>query len=218
LKTKLIKWIQKDYNPFIVFDSKGKIVYLNDEAEYLLGFVDYKEIFEFTIQNAKDKEIFTSFGEYKFDKFEFGAVSIGYEDDEIAIKLYKTLSFPKTQKIKELEKINLFFIVDFCRNYVFLDKEVELIDEFDVDIPEFFTNKKELIDILNKVFSQFQNKVKTTIKFEIGETLKVNNQKYGVIGIKIEGEKKSVNIDSKFFTIIENKNFYEILIPFIKHL
>ena len=61
-----------------------------------------------------------------FDKFEFGAISIGYDNDtEIGIKLYKTLDFPKKcEKIAELEKINLFFIVDFCRNYIYLNKEI----------------------------------------------------------------------------------------------
>ena len=86
-----------------------------------------------------------------------------------------------------------------------------------MDIPEFYTNKKELIEILNKIFESFINnkKLKITIKFEIGETLKVNNKKYGVIGIKIEGNKQKVGLDSKFFTIIEKDNFIEVLLPFI---
>jgi len=222
LKTEISEWIQKDYNPFIIFDKNGKIVYLNDEAEYLLSFINYKDIFEFTITNAKNKQgLFTTFGEYRFDKFEFGGVTIGYtNNEEIGIKLYKTLSFPKKcEKIKELEKINLFFIVDFCRNYIFLDKNIDFIDDFDIDIPQFYTNKKELIEVLNGVLKSFSNnQIKIVIKFEIGETLKVNNQKYGVIAIKIYGQKNKIDINSNFFTIVENKNFVEILLPFIKNI
>ena len=222
MKTEISEWIQKDYNPFIIFDKNGKIVYLNDEAEYLLSFINYKDIFEFTITNAKNKQgLFTTFGEYRFDKFEFGGVTIGYtNNEEIGIKLYKTLSFPKKcEKIKELEKINLFFIVDFCRNYIFLDKNIDFVDDFDIDIPQFYTNKKELIEVLNGVLKSFSNnQIKIVIKFEIGETLKVNNQKYGVIGIKIYGQKNNININSNFFTIVENKNFVEILLPFIKNI
>ena len=221
MKTKLLEWIQQDYNPFILFNQNGKILYLNNEAEYFLSFVDYKEIFDFTIQNAKNKKgIFTNFGKYKFDKFEFAAISIGYENnDEIGIKLYKRLDFPKKcKKINELEKINLFFIVDFCKNYIFLNDDVEFIDDFDVDIPVFYTNKKELINILNNIFKNFNNKLKIIIKFKIGETLKVNNQKYGVITIKIEGQKTDIKQYSNFFTIVEDKNFVEILIPFIKNI
>ena len=220
MKTELIEWIQQDYNPFIVFNSNGKINYLNNEAEYFLSFVSYKEIFEFAINNAKNENgIFTIFGEYKFNKFEFGAISIGYQNDnEIGIKLYKTLDFPKKcEKIKELEKINLFFIVDFCRNYIFLDKEIEFIDDFDIDIPEFWSNKNELIDVLNQLFKSVEDlTIKISIKFEIGEIIKVNNDKYGVIKIKIEGKKTITNIKNNFFTIIENKNISEVLIPFIK--
>ena len=222
MKTEISEWIQKDYNPFIIFDKNGKIVYLNDEAEYLLSFINYKDIFEFTITNAKNKQgLFTTFGEYRFDKFEFGGVTIGYtNNEEIGIKLYKTLSFPKKcEKIKELEKINLFFIVDFCRNYIFLDKNIDFVDDFDIDIPQFYTNKKELIEVLNGVLKSFSNnQIKIVIKFEIGETLKVNNQKYGVIGIKIYGQKNKIDINSNFFTIVKNKNFVEILLPFIKNI
>lgn len=36
-------WIEHDYNPFIVFDSNGKIISLNQEAQYLLGEVAHKK-------------------------------------------------------------------------------------------------------------------------------------------------------------------------------
>jgi len=195
-------WIQKDINPFIVFDEKGKIKYVNDEAEYFLAFVNEREIFEFAINNLKDKFI-TINGNFKFNKFEFSSVSIGYEENEIGIKLYKTL-IPKTEiKTEGLTKINLFFILDFCRNYIFLDEEIEFEDEFDVDIPEFFANKKELINKINSILENFkqEKKLKFIVKFLIGEKIKVNNKYYSVIVIKIISTKTE-----------------EILIPFIKNL
>ncbi len=39
-------WIEHDYNPFIVFDNSGKILSLNQEAQYLLGEVAHKKIFD----------------------------------------------------------------------------------------------------------------------------------------------------------------------------
>ena len=98
MKTDLLEWIQEDYNPFILFSKDGKVVYLNNEAEYLLGFISYKELFDFTIANAKNqKGIFLSFGRYIFDKFEFAGVSIGYlnneEIDEI-VEFLKSLTSP----------------------------------------------------------------------------------------------------------------------------
>ena len=217
----LTKWIQNDINPFIIFSNKGKILYLNDEAEYFLTFVNEKEIFEFAINNANtQKGIFTTFKEYKFDKFEFSAVSIGYEDDEkIGIKLYKVLTPVKSKTIDGLEKINIFFIYDFCRNYIFLDEKIEFIDEFDIDIPEFYSNKDKLIKILNEIFSKCNSKkIKTIIKYEIGEKLKVNNQIYGVISIEIFAKFNELNQDSTLFTIIQTKNSIKILIPFIKKI
>ena len=217
----LTNWIQNDINPFIIFSNNGKILYLNDEAEYFLTFVNEKEIFEFAINNAKnEKGIFTTFGEFKFDKFEFSAVSIGYEnDEEIGIKFYKVLLPPKNKKIDGLEKINIFFILDFCRNYSFLDKEIEFIDDFDVDIPEFYTDKNNLIKLLNKIFAKCNtNKLKTIIKYEIGEKLKVNIRIYGVISIEIFDKFDSLKDDFSLFTIIQKKDSTKILLPFIKKI
>ncbi len=194
-------WIQKDINPFVVFNEKGKIEYLNDEAEYFLSFVNEKEIFEFAINNLKDKFI-TINGDFKFNKFEFVSVSIGYEENEIGIKFYKSLLPVKNIKTEGLEKINLFFILDFCRNYVFLDKEIEFEDLFDIDIPEFFADKKALINEINSVLSKFKNekKLKVIVKFMLGEKIKVGSNNYNVIGIIIKSKNKTE----------------EILMPFIK--
>jgi len=196
-------WIQNDLNPFIIFSEKGKIKYLNNEAEYLVSFVDEKKIFEFAIHNLKDK--FTTINQYfKFDKFEFVSISIGYEKDEIAIKLYKYIIPKKEIKTDKLKKINIFFILDFCRNYIFLDDVIEFEDEFDIDIPEFYANEKELINEINSKLKKFKNKkkVKFIVKFLIGEKIKISNKYYSVITIKIESEKEKE----------------EILIPFIKKI
>jgi hypothetical protein len=196
-------WIQKDINPFIVFNEKGKVKYLNDEAEYFLSFVNEKEIFEFAVNNLKDKFV-TINGNFKFDRFEFVSISIGYEENEIGIKFYKSLLPVKNIKTEGLEKINIFFILDFCRNYVFLDKKIEFEDLFDIDIPEFYANKKALINEINSVLLKFKNekKIKFTVKFILGEKLKVEAKSYSVIGIILNSGYKTE----------------EILIPFIKKL
>jgi hypothetical protein len=193
-------WIQKDINPFIIFNEKGKINYLNDEAEYFLSFVNEKEIFEFAINNLKGTFI-TINKNVRFNKFEFVSVSIGYEENEIGIKLYRQLFPVKNMQIEGLTKINIFFILDFCRNYIFLDKKIEFEDIFDIDIPEFFANKNELINEINSVLVRFKNekKLKFIVKFMPGEKLKVDDKYYYVIGIMITS----------------NSQKDEILIPFI---
>jgi hypothetical protein len=193
-------WIQKDINPFIIFNEKGKIKYLNDEAEYFLSFVNEKEIFEFAINNLKGTFI-TINKNVRFNKFEFVSVSIGYEENEIGIKLYRQLFPVKNMQIEGLTKINIFFILDFCRNYIFLDKKIEFEDIFDIDIPEFFANKNELINEINSVLVRFKNekKLKFIVKFMPGEKLKVDDKYYYVIGIMITS----------------NSQKDEILIPFI---
>jgi len=195
------EWIYYDIHPFILFSNNGKIKYLNKEAEYFLSFVNEKEIFDFAINNAREN--ITILNEtFSFGNFEFLAALIMYNED-IGIKLYKTLLPKKEIQIKGLEKINIFMVLDFCRNYIFLDEEIEFKDDFDVDIPEFFANKNELIKDINSNLEFFkEKKVKQltfTIKFLIGEKIKVKDKKYSVIQLKISNKKE----------------FKEILIPFI---
>jgi len=40
------QWIENDYNPFIIFESSGRLKSLNQEAQYLLGEVSTKDIFD----------------------------------------------------------------------------------------------------------------------------------------------------------------------------
>jgi len=195
------EWIYYDINPFILFSHNGKIKYVNKEAEYFLSFVNEKEIFDFTINNAREN--ITLLNErFDFGGFEFLAALIMYDND-IGIKLYKKLLPKKEIQIKGLEKINIFMVLDFCRNYIFLDEEIDFKDDFDIDIPEFFANKKELIREINSNLEYFKTKnikkLNFTIKFLIGEKIKVKDKKYPVIQLKISYK----------------KDFKEILIPFI---
>ena len=39
------QWIEYDYNPFVLFSSNVKVLSLNSEAQFLLGFVTTEELF-----------------------------------------------------------------------------------------------------------------------------------------------------------------------------
>jgi nitrogen-specific signal transduction histidine kinase len=46
------EWVENDLNPITVFDSAGKILYLNNEASYLLSKVDKKHLYDLALQYA----------------------------------------------------------------------------------------------------------------------------------------------------------------------
>jgi PAS domain-containing protein len=45
-------FIESDNTPFILFDNIGKIVYLNNSAEILLGYVSKQELYNITLSYA----------------------------------------------------------------------------------------------------------------------------------------------------------------------
>ncbi|MCK4737153.1 MAG: hypothetical protein KAT10_01230, partial [Sulfurimonas sp.] len=62
------QWIEYDYNPFVLFSSKGKVISLNSEAQFLLGAITTDELFNLATTYAN-----LSFGfKTTFIELEFG--------------------------------------------------------------------------------------------------------------------------------------------------
>jgi len=83
-------FIEYDSNPFVLFNSKGQIVYLNSSAEILMGSCSKKELFELTLSYApKTFGYKKSLLDLSFGYFEFYAINVLYEnEEEIGIHLY----------------------------------------------------------------------------------------------------------------------------------
>jgi hypothetical protein len=77
------QWLEYDYNPFILFNSNGKINSLNSEAQFLLGSVEASELFELANSYASLNYGFkTTFLELVFGRYKFFGLTVGYENDE----------------------------------------------------------------------------------------------------------------------------------------
>ena len=83
--------LENDLNPFILFDSDGKIKKFNKEAEFLMNFVSSKELFSLTLDHASKNFGFNKeFTRLQFDKQSYYAILVGYlSDNEIALRLFK---------------------------------------------------------------------------------------------------------------------------------
>ena len=208
-------FIEYDINPVIFFDNKGNIKYCNQEAEIFLSYVNVKDIFNFTIQNApKDKGIKTIFKEIKFLDFDFKGYSIGYKDESlIGIRL-----FINTEKnhisIENLEKTDILKLINFAIEYITLKQNTKFKIYPDLSFNEIFVNKKELLKVLLEIFEK-QSNIEIYTHLKVGEYLKIENKKYPIIEIivKCHPNKK---ITSKYFEIIAQNDKYIIKIPFIK--
>ncbi len=208
-------FIEYDINPVIFFDSRGNVKYCNQEAEMFLSYVNVKDIFNFTLQNApKDKGIITVFKEIKFNDFSFKGFSIGYQSDElIGIRF-----FINTEKnhisIENLEKTDILKLLNFAIEYITLKQKTKFKIYPDLSFSDVYINKKELLHIFLEIFEK-QSSVEIYTHLKVGEYLKINKKKYPIIEIIIKCHPNK-KITSKYFEVTTQNDKYIIKIPFIK--
>jgi len=221
LKTNIENWLLNDPNPFIIFSNNGKILYLNNAAEYFLSFISPKEIYK-TIINYAPKDLgFEIIQEkFSFGDFHYDYALIGYDNyDEIGVKFYENLHpIKKTINFEEMEKINIYMLLELARTYTFIDKEIEFIDMFDPDLPEMRFDKNELIKIFSEIYTTVKDnkKIKTEVKIKIGEYIKIEQKKYKMLEINIYANNiicKNIEFENVNIEFFDNK--ISILLPFI---
>ncbi|ABB44384.1 conserved hypothetical protein [Sulfurimonas denitrificans DSM 1251] len=212
------QWIEYDYNPFILFNSSMKILSLNAEAQFLLGYASAEEIFNLATTYANISFGFkTTFLELGFGRYNFFAITVGYENDEtIGIKLYQAPSF-KINKPKPIGEVaNIYALVDLCILTYSINSKIIFEKIFDPTIPEIIIDSNGFIRILNKVYSCYEKsqKITTKIFYRVGEHLKFEDKKYSIFSIEISAsevdeeslnELKALSAKSNFFIDIQKK-------------
>lgn len=206
------QWIEYDYNPFILFSSNGKILSLNSEAQFLLGFVSSSELFSLATAHASISYGFkTTFIELEFGRYRFFALTIGYEnDDEIGVKLYQFPSF-KLNKVKPSgELVNIYALVDLCISTKSINSNTVFEKDFDPTIPEVIVDSNSFIKLLTKIYLCFENskKIQTKIFYRIGEHIKFEDKKYSIFSIEISGEHIQEDKIGQLKATASSTNFY----------
>lgn len=191
----LEKWIEYDYNPFILFDSTGKVVSLNKEAQYLLGEIPAKEIYELAHAYASLSYGFkTTILDLEFGSYKFFGLCVGYENErEIGIKLYKNAS-PKFSHIaKNGESANIYALLDLTISASATKTKAIYKKEFDPTFPELYLHVESFIKLLSKIYESFKDSqtICTKLQLKTGEYIKFNEKKYPIFMIGVEGESKN---------------------------
>ena len=221
--------VEIDNNPVIVFDHDGKILYLNANAEILLGYVKKREIFNLCLNNAPKEYGFNTIQlELHYGSFTFYSISISYiNDDYIAIRLYykpkiKHISRDTSKVETDLNKILNNSIVHFK---ISCDIDIRLLT--DLDIPPTHTNQNTLSLLLRKILDSFKNSqfVNINMSLKIGEFIIIDEKRYNVISLSYISESRDkqedLNIrrlaeDLSFDIYLNNKNV-SLDIPLIKN-
>ena len=220
LKTNLENWLNYDTNPLIVFSNNARVLYANEAGEYLLSFVSPKQVYDMIINYAPKEKGFEFVSEkFLFGDFGYSHAMIGYDNyDEIGVRFYKTIEPSKNVDLDNLEKVNIYFLIDLARTYTFIEKEIEFVDLFDPDLPEIRCDKNRAIKLFSTIYELLKDNktIKTEVKIKIGEYIKLNNKKYKLLEVDIYAndiKEKDLEFENITITFFENK--ISLLIPLI---
>lgn len=206
------QWIEFDFNPFILFNSGGKIVSLNTEAQYLLGAVDSSAIYKIATTYASSSFGFkTTFLELEFGRFKFFGITVGYEDeDEIGIRLYQLPSFQFTKHKPDGQLVNVYTLIDLCISSNSIGSQTKYTKELDPTIPEIRLQTEWFIKLLNKIYVSMvgNEKIATRLFFRVGEHIKFEGEKYSLFSIEVASETINRKYLSEISHLAEENNLF----------
>ncbi len=207
------KWIEYDFNPFIIFNSKKKVVSLNSEAQFLLGHINSAIVFDIAMTYASQSFGFkTTFVDLEFGRYKFFGLTVGYENEkELAVRLYQLPSFkfskPATQNS---ELINIYTLIDLCISTNSINKDIKFIKKLDPSMPEVRLNVKGFIKLLNTIYLSFLNaqEIATQLFFRVGEHIKFENEKYSLFCLKIDSQTSNITDKNLIISLAKKSNLY----------
>ncbi len=186
------KWIEHDYNPWIIFDGQGKVLTLNQEAQYLLAEVKAAEIYRLALAYANHSYGFkTTMMDLEFGGYEFFGIMVGYEDsDTIAIKLYqKPPERIHEPKLRSLESHNLYSLIDLAISTSSIGRKHGFTTLLDPALPDLKIDPEKFIQLLAGIFECFSDEksVEVTLTLKTGETLKFEGKRHPILLLATEG-------------------------------
>jgi hypothetical protein len=206
------QWIEYDFNPFILFNSNGKIVSLNTEAQYLLGAVEASAIYKIATTYANSSFGFkTTFLELEFGRFKFFGITVGYEDEEqIGIRLYQLPSFQFTAQKPDGQLVNVYTLIDLCISSNSIGSSTKYLKELDPTIPEIRLHTEIFIKLLNKIYISMagNEKILTRLFFRVGEHIKFEGEKYSLFSIEISAESITRKYIPEITHLAEENNLF----------
>jgi len=187
------KWLEYDYNPWILFDENGKVRTLNQEAQFLLAEVTPQEIFDLAVSYANQSYGFkTTMMELEYGKYEFFGMMVGYVDnDAIAIRLYqKPPDRIREPSLKSLDAHNLYTLIDLAVSTSSIGRKHGFTTHLDPTLPDVRIDPETFVRLLTMIFDCFEDSEPIALRLVLktGETWKFQNRRYPIFQLRIEGK------------------------------
>ncbi|MBT8347924.1 MAG: hypothetical protein HKP62_00560 [Sulfurovum sp.] len=210
-------FIEWDNNPFILFSDQGKILYLNNAAEILFGYVTKKELYDIALSYAPQ-----TFG-YKttsltlnYDTYTFHAITVGYENEEqISLRLYNT---PRPKPTRKIEKdklittdINILLEANIALFRTKNTNPLKLLT--DHDLPAFRIDQNNFSKLLRKTLNTFRasDSMDISLKLLFGQHVIIEGKKVSISQLSIRANGRYADTDEEIRNLAEESHIKCIL-------
>ncbi len=196
-------FVDWDNSPFVLFDHQGKILYLNNSAEILFGYVSKKELYDLALTYAPQNFGYkTTTLTLNYDAFNFYAITVGYENEEqLSIRFYNA---PRIKASTSLQRdklattdINLLLEANIALFKTKNKNNLQLLT--DPDIPQFKIDQNSFSKLLRKVLDTFRtsDSICITLKLLMGEHIMIDEKKTPVAQLSIKADDRYADMDEE---------------------
>lgn len=223
-------FIDCDNSPFVVFSNNMKIVYLNNAAEILMGYMQNRELYSLAITHApKDIGSKTTLLDLKYGSFVFHSITVSYKDEEhIAIRLYNKPTIKSSNIIAQdrviLTDINTIMEANLTLFKMYNDAcDIHLLT--DTDLPQFSVDQNQLSKLIRESLDSFKDNTYIMIHLSIviGESIRINGKKYQILQIRFQSDRRDESYnstirslsDANYIVTMLEDNYIRINIPMI---
>jgi len=192
-----------DNSPFILFDSKSKILYLNNSAEILFGYVSKKELYDLALAYAPQNFGYkTTTLTLNYNSFTFYAITVGYEDEnQISIRFYNAPRIKTNIPINKdkfiTTNINLLLEANIVLFKTKNSNSLQLLT--DHEIPNFKLDQNLFSKLLRKTLESFENSnsIYVTLGLLTGEHMIIDGKKNAIVQLSIKAKERVTTIDEE---------------------
>ncbi|MDY0195263.1 MAG: hypothetical protein WC253_02550 [Sulfurovaceae bacterium] len=196
-------FVETDNNPFILFDSSGHIIYLNNAAEMLLCYVGTKELYDLALTYApKTFGHKSTIHSLEYESFSFYSLMVGYETDEqIYLRLYnKPLVQTKISISNEsLISTDINTILEANITLFQLESNAAISLFVDQELPLFKLDQNYFSIMLRKALSSFVNSpsLNVVLKLIVGEYILIDDKKHQIIELILKAPERTIDHDGE---------------------
>jgi hypothetical protein len=196
-------FIEWDNNPFILFNDQGKILYLNNAAEILFGYVTKKELYDIALSYAPQTFGYkTTSLSLNYDTYIFHAITVGYENEEqISLRLYNMPRIKPARKI-ETDKlittdINILLEANIALFRTKNANPLKLLT--DQDLPQFKIDQNNFSKLIRKTLNAFRasDSIDISLTLLLGQHVMIDDKRVSIAQLAILANGRYADADDE---------------------